>query len=203
MGIPSGVLSAVRPGGFADFIVRPISILGIAAPSFWIALLVLLTPSLLWDYAPPRYTPIWESPISNLQLLLPAAAIVGFVFMAGISRLTRTTTLEVMREDYVRTAYAKGLRERTVIYRHALRNAMIPVITLVSLQFAALLGGTVIIETIFSLPGLGQHMIFSIERRDYPMVQGFVVFIVFVYVTVNLMVDLTVGFMDPRIRSRS
>ena len=200
VGIPAGITSAIRSGTVLDAIVRPVSIIGIAAPSFWIALLVLLTPSLLWNYAPPRYVSLVSDPVTNLQLMLPAAMIVGFEFTASITRVSRTTMLEVIREDYVRTAYSKGLSERTVLMRHALRNSLIPVLTLISFQFAMLLGGTVIIETIFSLPGLGQHTILSITRRDYPMVQGFVVFTVFVYVTVSLFVDLAASVLDPRIR---
>lgn len=200
LGLPAGIISALKPGSWIDAIVRPVSIIGLAVPSFWIGLLVLLTPSTLWNYAPPAYVPFFDSPLKNLQLMIPSAAILGLAFMASISRVSRTTMLEVLREDYVRTARAKGLRETTVTLRHALRNALIPVLTLISLQFAALLGGTVIIENIFSLPGLGTTAIRAINVRDYQLVQGFVVFMVLVYVGVNLLVDLMASFLDPRIR---
>ncbi|MDA1002401.1 MAG: ABC transporter permease [Chloroflexi bacterium] len=199
-GVPAGMLSAIRPGSWLDAFLRPASILGLAAPSFWVGLLLLLLPSTLWNYAPPRFEPLLGSPLRNLQLMVPASAVIGFAFMASISRVSRTTMLEVVREDYIRTAFAKGLSERTVVFRHALRNALIPILTLVSLQFAALLGGTVIVEQIFSLPGLGQQAIAAINTRDYPVVQGFVVFMVLVYVTVNLVLDVATTVLDPRIR---
>ena len=200
IGLPAGIITALRPNTLTDSIVRPASILGIAMPSFWTGLLVLMVPSLLWNYAPPRWVPILEDPLTNLRLMLPAASIIALGFTASLSRLSRTTMLEVMREDYIRTARAKGVSEFTVTMRHALRNALIPVMTLMSLQFAVLLGGTVITENIFSLPGMGTNVIQSIQRRDFPMVQGFVVFMVTVYVTVNLFVDIMASFLDPRIR---
>lgn len=199
-GIPIGLLSAIKPGSMTDSIVRPLSILGLAVPSFWIALMVLIFPSLLWNYSPPRYASLLENPRDNLQLMMPAAAILGLAFMASVARLTRTSMLEVIREDFMRTARAKGLRSRDVILKHGLRNALIPVITLSSLQFATVLGGTVIIESIFSLPGLGSMVIRSIVVRDFPLLQGFVVLMVVVYVTVNLAVDVFASLLDPRIR---
>lgn len=200
VGLPVGVLTAVKRGSLVDLAVRPLSLIGLSVPSFWLGLLVLLLPSYLWNYPPPRYTPLWEAPFRNLQLVLPVAAITGLSFMAGMTRLSRTAMLEVLGEDYVRTARAKGLPERSVIYRHALRNAMIPVLTLVSLTFAGSLGGSVILESIFSIPGIGQQALSAISKRDYPIVQGFVVFNVLIYVSVNLIVDILTGLLDPRVR---
>ena len=191
---------ALRPDSPFDWIVRPLTIVGLALPSFWIGLLVLLTPSTLWSYAPPRWVPLLEDPLTNLQLMLPAAAILGTALMASVSRISRTSMMEVLREDYVRTARAKGVTEYTVVVRHALRNALIPVATLTTLQFASLLGGTVIIESIFTLPGLGTMAIAAINLRDFAVVQGFVVFMVLVYVTVNMLMDIMVSFLDPRVR---
>ncbi len=200
IGLPAGIITALRPNTIFDFIIRPLSIVGIALPSFWTGLLVLMIPSLLWNYAPPRFVPFLENPIENLRLMLPAAAIISLAFTASLSRMSRTTMMEVMREDYIRTARAKGVREFSVTIRHALRNALIPVMTMVSLQFAVMLGGTVIIENIFSLPGMGTNVIQSINGRDYPMIQGFVTFMVVVYVMANLFVDIMASFLDPRIR---
>lgn len=200
VGLPAGIITGLRPNSMADFIIRPASIIGIALPSFWTGLLVLMVPSVLWNYAPPRFVPFFENPIENLRLMLPAALIISLAFTASISRMSRTTMMEVMREDYVRTARSKGVTEFTVTMRHALRNALIPVMTMVSLQFAVMLGGTVIIENIFSLPGMGTSVIQSITSRDYPMIQGFVTFMVVVYVCANLFVDIMASFLDPRIR---
>lgn len=200
VGLPAGIITGLRPNSLADFIIRPASIIGIALPSFWTGLLVLMVPSVLWNYAPPRFVPFFENPIENLRLMLPAALIISLAFTASISRMSRTTMMEVMREDYVRTARSKGVTEFTVTMRHALRNALIPVMTMVSLQFAVMLGGTVIIENIFSLPGMGTSVIQSITSRDYPMIQGFVTFMVVVYVCANLFVDIMASFLDPRIR---
>ena len=198
--IPMGVLSAVYPGSAIDFIVRPLSIVGLALPSFWVGLLVLLLPSLWWNYSPPQFKDIWDDPLTNLKLMTPAACVLGLAVAASTSRLVRATMLEVVREDYVRTARAKGLAQRTVVIRHALRNAMLPVITLVSLQFAGLLGGAIIIEGIFGIPGIGTMALRAISQRDYALVEGFVVVNVIVYTLVNLAVDLMAPVVDPRIR---
>lgn len=197
---PAGMVSAIYPGRLADAIVRPLSIIGLALPSFWVGLLLLQLPSLWWNYAPPRYVSLIEDPRQNLQLMVPAAFTIGLAFAASISRLVRAAMLEVLREDYVRTAWAKGLTGQTVIVRHALRNALIPVLTLIGLQFALLLGGTVITENIFSLPGIGTMALNAINVRDFPVVQGFVVMMVVVYVAVNLLVDILASMLEPRIR---
>jgi len=198
--VPLGILSAVYPGSLIDYIARPLSIVGLALPSFWIGLLVLLLPSLWWNYAPPPYADLWDDPLKNLQLMFPAACVLGIAVAASTSRLVRATMLEVIREDYVRTARSKGLGQRIVVTRHALRNVLLPLITMVSLQFATLLGGSIIIENIFSIPGIGSMAIRAINTRDYPLVQGFVVVNVMIYIIVNLLVDLVAPLVDPRIR---
>ena len=198
--VPAGVLSAVFRGRALDLLIRPVSIVGIALPSFWVALLVLLIPSFIWNYAPPRYVPFTEDPLTNLQGMLPPAAVLGMLGAAGLSRLIRAGMLGVLREDYIRTARSKGLAETSVVFRHGLRNTLGPVITVFTLHFSTLLGGTVIIESIFSIPGLGALALRAIESRDYPVVQAFVVFMVFVYVMGSLIADLLVAALDPRVR---
>ena len=198
--VPAGVLSAVFRGRGLDLLIRPVSIVGIALPSFWVALLVLLIPSFIWNYAPPRYVPFTEDPLTNLQGMLPPAAVLGMLGAAGLSRLIRAGMLGVLREDYIRTARSKGLAESSVVFRHGLRNTLGPVITVFTLHFSTLLGGTVIIESIFSIPGLGALALRAIESRDYPVVQAFVVFMVFVYVMGSLIADLLVASLDPRVR---
>lgn len=200
LGIPSGIISALRPNSLADFIVRPLSIIGLALPNFWIGLLVLLLPSYWWNYAPPQYQSFWDDPLTNLQLMIPVSLILGIAVAAATSRLMRGTMLEVIKEDYVRTARAKGLREGNVVIRHALRNALLPVITLISLQFAALLGGAIILENIFAIPGMGTMVNRAIYERDYAIVQGVVVVSVLIYVGVNLIVDVAAPLIDPRIK---
>jgi peptide/nickel transport system permease protein len=200
--IPIAIVSARRPDGLLDYAGRMISIGGIALPSFWVGTLAVMIPSKLWNYSPPPYVPLSEQPLRNLELMLPAALILGFALSASLMRVARTTLLEVLRADYVRTAKSKGLREAVIIYRHALKNALIPVITLCGLQLAALLGGTVIIEQVYSLPGIGRVVISAINGRDYAVVQGVVVMMAFIYVLINLLIDLSYALIDPRIRYR-
>ena len=199
--LPMGVISAVRQDTWADYSLRVFAIIGLAMPTFWVGSLVLLGLSLQFNWIPPLgYTPPWESPWTNfVQLIFPAVAL-AYSTNAVTARITRSQMLEVLREDYIRTAMAKGLRERVVIYRHALKNASLPVITLFGVQFATLLGGSVVIESVFSLPGIGRLLIFSINVRDYPMIQFLVTFIAFIFLTMNLLVDLLYGWLDPRIR---
>ncbi|MGD9894581.1 MAG: ABC transporter permease, partial [Dehalococcoidia bacterium] len=200
--IPIAIVSARRPDGLLDYAGRMISIGGIALPSFWIGTLAVMIPSKLWNYSPPSYVSIFEKPLQNLELMIPASLILGFALSASLMRVARTTLMEVLRADYVRTAKSKGLRDAVIIYRHALKNALIPVITLCGLQLAALLGGTVIIEQIYSLPGIGRVVISAINGRDYAVVQGVVVMMAFIYVTINLLIDLSYALIDPRIRYR-
>ena len=199
--LPMGVISAVRQDTWADYSLRIFAIIGLAMPTFWVGSLVLLGLSLQLNWIPPLgYVPPWEEPWTNfVQLIFPAVAL-AYSTNAVTARVTRSQMLEVLREDYIRTAMAKGLRERVVIYRHALKNASLPVITLFGVQFATLLGGSVVIESVFSLPGIGRLLIFSINVRDYPMIQFLVTFIAFIFLVMNLLVDLLYGWLDPRIR---
>lgn len=199
--IPVGVLSAVKRNTWIDYTARLIQIAGLSIPDFWLATMLLLVLSLYVGWLPEFgwYVP-WEDPIKNLEALVFPAMIVGYRFSAVSSRMTRSAMLEVMREDYVRTARAKGLRERTVIIRHALRNGLIPVVTIMGSQLTNLLGGLVIIETVFSLPGQGRQVLDAVTHRDYPVVQGSVMVMAILFVTANLIVDLSYALIDPRIR---
>ncbi|WBL35243.1 ABC transporter permease [Tepidiforma flava] len=200
--IPIGVISAVRQDSALDYVLRVLSIgLALSIPGFWLGTMLIVFPAKWWGYAPPvGYVDIWEDPLKNLeQLYLPAISL-GLALSASLARVTRSSMLEVFRQDYIRTARAKGLRERMVVFRHALQNAMIPVVTLFGLQFGVLLGGTVVLENIYSLPGLGLLTFTSVTIKDYPQVQGLVLFFAAVLVTINLLVDLSYAWFDPRIR---
>jgi peptide/nickel transport system permease protein len=200
IGIPVGVLAAVRQDGVLDFFTRSAAILGLSIPSFVVAILVTLLPAIWWGWTPPRYVEFSKDPAANLlQFVLPAI-ILGIASAAGIMRLTRGMLLEVLRQDYVRTAWAKGLRERVVVLKHALKNAVIPVVTVLGLQVAAVAGGAVIIEWIFGIPGMGQFLVDAIVQRDYPVIQGINLVIVTIIVVTNLTVDLVYAVLDPRIR---
>ncbi len=201
--IPAGVISALKQDTAADYVARLIPIAFLSMPNFWIGTLLIMVPALLWRYLPPlQYVPIWQNPGENLlQFLFPALSL-GAFSSAVITRLTRSAMLEVLRQDYIRTAWAKGLKEGTVIYRHALKNALIPVVTVAGLQFNTLLGGTVILETLYGLPGVGSLTLLAINQRDYPQVQANVVFFACVYVLINLALDLLYATLDPRIRYR-
>jgi peptide/nickel transport system permease protein len=199
IGIPVGVVAAIRQDGVLDFVTRSAAILGLSVPSFVIAILVTLLPAIWWGWTPPRFE-FGKDPVSYLlQFVLPAI-ILGVASAAGIMRLTRGMLLEVLRQDYVRTAWAKGLRERVVVLKHALKNAVIPVVTVLGLQVAAIAGGSVIIEWIFGIPGMGQFLVDAIVQRDYPVIQGINLVIVTIIVTTNLTVDLVYALLDPRIR---
>ena len=201
IGIPIGVLSAIRQDKPVDYIGRLISILGVAVPDFWIATIIILVLSLQFHYSPPLgYAAIWHDPVKSLQQFIWPALIEGFRLSAIIMRMTRSTMLEVIRQDYIRTARAKGLSERMVIYRHALKNAMIPVVTIVGAQVSILVGGAIIVETIFGLPGVGRLTFLSITLRDYPQIQANILMIATLIVFMNLVVDLAYGWLDPRIR---
>jgi peptide/nickel transport system permease protein len=199
--LPIGVFSAIRQDTIGDYLGRTIAILGISLPAFWVGTLVMLYPSLWWGWSPPmKFIPFTENPMENLGMLVIPAVIMG-LFLSGASmRMTRTMMLEVLRQDYIRTAWAKGLSERLVIMRHALKNALIPVITIIGLQLPLMIGGAVIVEQIFSLPGIGRLMLTAINQRDYPMVSGLNLFVAGFVLVINLGVDLTYGFLDPRIR---
>ncbi|MBI2886512.1 MAG: ABC transporter permease [Chloroflexi bacterium] len=201
--LPLGVLSAIRQDTVADYVGRFLSISALSAPNFWLGTLILVLPAIWFGWAPPvRYVPLTQDPWMNLQQVLPAALALGAHSSAVVMRMSRSTLLEVLRQDYVRTAWAKGLSERVVVVRHALKNALIPVITIWGSQLSHLLGGTVVMETIFSLPGVGLATFQAIERRDFVQLQGNVLFIAGVFVVMNLLVDLTYSWLDPRIRYR-
>jgi peptide/nickel transport system permease protein len=201
VGLPVGILSALRPNGWADAVARVLSILFIAVPGFWLSLLLVLALLFWFGYkAPILVVHIWEDPWRNLQLIIGPAIVLGLGQGAYIARMSRSCLLEVIREDYVRTARAKGLPEKTVLIRHALRNALLPVITVAGLQFGSLLTGAMVIEKVFARPGLGLTLLDAIAERNYPVVQGTVLVIAVIYVVVNTLVDLAYGLADPRIR---
>src|SRR5438034_2220150 len=199
--IPLGVLAAVRQDSWVDYAIRVFSIGGLAMPSFWIGIMMVLITLTLWGWAPPVvFTPLFDDPVANLAgLILPAVA-VGYRYSAVSMRMTRSTVLEVLREDYVRTARAKGLRETIVVVRHALRNALLPVVTVVSLEFAFLIGGLVVTEQVFNLNGIGKLLVDAVAHRDYPLIQALVLLLASVFVLVNFVVDLVYVVLDPRIR---
>ncbi len=204
LGIPPGILSAIRPGTPIDWLARLASVFGLSVPGFWLGTLIITFGFLWFDWTPPNfrhgYVPFFDDPWVNLQTFFFPSFVLASAIAAGIMRLTRSSLLEVMRNDYIRTAWSKGLRERTVIWRHALKNALIPVTTVIGLQIGALIGGAVIIERVFALPGVGLYALEAILRRDYLVVQGLVLISAVAYVVVNLVVDIAYAWLDPRIR---
>jgi peptide/nickel transport system permease protein len=201
VGVPIGILSAVRQDGVLDFFARSAAILGLSIPGFVQAIVVILLPAIWWGWTPlVRFTEVTVDPIAHvLQFVLPGT-ILGLASAAGIMRLSRGMLLEVLRQDYIRTAWAKGLRERVVVLKHSLKNAVIPVVTVLGLQVAQIAGGSVVIEQIFGLPGIGQLLVEAIVQRDYPVIQGVNLLVVVIIVATNLVVDLTYALLDPRIR---
>lgn len=203
LAIPFGMLAAVRQDTWIDYLVRVVSIGGLAIPSFWVGILVILWLVIVFGWGPPlEFTPPWVDPWANFQQMVWPVVTVGYRYAAVTTRMTRSTVLEVMREDYIRTAWAKGLRERAVVIHHALKNAMLPVITLIGTEFAFLIGGLVVTETVFTLNGVGRFVVDAVAHRDYPVVQALVFLIAFGFVMVNLVIDLTYAWFDPRIRYR-
>ena len=200
IGVPIGVLAAVRQDGVLDFFARSAAILGLSVPGFVLAIVVTLLPAIWWGWTPPRFVEFSKSPGGHLVPFVLPALILGVAAAAAIMRLTRGMLLEVLRQDYVRTAWSKGLRERVVVLKHALKNALIPVVTVLGLQVAGIAGGAVIIEWIFGIPGMGQFLIDAIVQRDYPVIQGINLVIVTIIVLTNLTVDLVYAVLDPRIR---
>jgi peptide/nickel transport system permease protein len=200
VGLPLGVISAIHRRGWSSAGTRFVGLLGLSLPNFWLAILLLLAGARWFKWSPALiYVPFWKDPLANLeQMLLPAVSLsVGLI--AVIMRMTRSSLLEVLNQDFIRTARAKGLGEGAVVLSHGLRNALIPVVTMIGIQFAYLLGGAVVIEQIFGLPGLGWMLMKGIMQRDYPVVQGGVLFITFAFIVVNLAVDLIYARLDPRI----
>ena len=199
--VPVGVISATRQDSASDYIGRVVAVSGLSFPEFWLGTLVITFAAIWFHWIPPiGYVSFWESPWRNLQQFLIPAAVLGFRLSAATMRMTRSTVLEVLREDYVRTAWAKGLEGRIVVYKHALKNALIPVVTIIGGQLGVLLAGTVVVETIFALPGMGRLTVEAILFRDYPVVQTDVMLVAATIVTLNLVVDLTYAWLDPRIR---
>ncbi len=196
IGIPIGVISATSPNSLADHFFTFVSFLGLAMPVFWQALMMMLLFSLHWDLLPA------SGRGSSWQYYVLPAVTLGTSALASITRMTRSTLVEALGQDYVRTARSKGLARRRVVYQHALRNAMIPVVTVIGLQFGGLLAGAVITETIFAWPGIGRYAIDSIRTKDFPAVQGVILVFALAYAIVNLLVDVLYGFLDPRLRVR-
>lgn len=201
--LPIGVLAAIRQDSAADYVARSFSILMLAVPSFWLGTMVMVFPSVWWGWSPEvRYVPFRENPLQHLEQMLVPAIVLGMALSAITMRMTRTMMLEVLRQDYIRTAWAKGLNERMVILRHALRNALIPVVTLVGLQAPLLIGGAVIIEQIFALPGMGLLLLDAVHQRDYPVITGVFLVVGVAVMLINLLVDLSYGLFDPKVRHR-
>ena len=199
--LPVGIYSAIRQDTAADYVGRTIAILGLATPNFWLGLMVVLYPAIWWGWSPPmELIPFAEDPLGNLGMFLLPSLILGTASAAATMRMTRTMMLEVLRQDYIRTAWAKGLRERVVVMRHAVKNALIPVVTLIGLQLPILIGGSVIMENIFNLPGLGRLMVVALVDRDYPVVSGVNLFFATAVVLFNLLIDLLYSWLDPRVR---
>jgi peptide/nickel transport system permease protein len=203
LAIPLGILAALRQDTWVDYAVRIFSIAGLATPSFWLGIVMIVGMLTLFRWLPPMvYTPFWVNPWQNLaQLVWPALA-VGYRYSAVATRMTRSAMLEVLREDYIRTARAKGLWQRLVLTRHALKNAMLPVLTVIALEFAFLLGGLVVTEQVFNLNGLGLLFVQAIAHRDYTLTQALVMIVASAFIVVNFLVDLAFAWVDPRIRYR-
>ena len=201
--LPIGIYSAVRQDTAGDYLTRSFSILMLAVPSFWMGTMVMVFPSIWWGWSPQvRFVAFMDDPLQNLKQMILPAIILGTALSAITMRLTRTMMLEVLRQDYIRTAWAKGLSERLVVIRHALRNALIPVVTLIGLQAPILIGGAVIVEQIFVIPGMGLLLLDAISQRDYPIITGVSLVIGLCVMLINLAVDLSYGLLDPKVRYR-
>lgn len=203
LAIPLGTLAALHQDTWVDYAVRVFSIAGLAIPSFWLGIIMILGFLIVFRWIPPMvYTPIWEDPWRNLaQLIWPALA-TGYRYSAVATRMTRSAVLEVLREDYIRTARAKGVWEKLILTRHALKNAMLPVVTVVGLEFAFLIGGLVVTEQVFNLNGLGKLFVEAVTHYDYTLVQALVLLVAFVFIFSNFVVDVLYAWLDPRIRYR-
>lgn len=198
---PFGIIMALKQDTWIDYVIRVISLAGLSMPNFWTATLLLVGGMYLFDWNPRlEYKPITEDPLGNLSQYIWPALMLGFAASATKARMMRSTMLEVLRQDYIRTAHAKGLRAVVVTYRHALKNALLPVVTVIGVTIALTMGGTVIIERIFVLPGMGNFLVEGMNYRDYPVVQSLVLVFSMWVVFVNLVVDITYGWLDPRIR---
>jgi peptide/nickel transport system permease protein len=199
--IPLGVYSAVRQDSILDYFARSTATAMLAIPGFWLGTLAITLPSIWWSWSPPlRYTPLFTDPVRNLTQMLLPAVILGIGLSGTMMRLTRTQMLEVLRQDYIRTARSKGLGERGVVFRHALKNGMIPVLTLLGLQLAVLIGGTVVLENVFAIPGMGRYLLDAISNRDYPIVQAVILVFATLIIFSNLVIDILYAWLDPNIR---
>ena len=199
--LPVGIYSAMRQDTAADYLGRSVAIIGLATPNFWLGIMVMIYPAIWWGWAPPlELVAFPEDPLGNLAVFIIPSMILGTAAAAATMRMTRTMMLEVLRQDYIRTAWSKGLRERVVVMRHAVKNALIPVVTLIGLQLPILVGGAVIMENIFNLPGLGRLLLTALNERDYPMVSGINLFFAAGVVAINLLIDLIYAVLDPRVR---
>jgi peptide/nickel transport system permease protein len=203
LAIPLGVLSALKQDTWIDYSVRVFSIAGLAMPSFWLGIVLILVMLVVFKWLPPMvYTPFWVSPTQNLaQLIWPALA-VGYRYSAVATRMTRSAMLEVLREDYIRTARAKGLMQKLILSRHALKNAMLPVLTVVALEFAFLIGGLVVTEQVFNLNGIGLLFVQAVAHRDYTLLQALIMLVAGSFIIVNFLMDIAYAWLDPRIRYR-
>ncbi|MCZ6656080.1 MAG: ABC transporter permease [Gammaproteobacteria bacterium] len=201
--LPIGIYSAMRQDTAGDYITRSFSLIMLAVPGFWLGTLVMVFPSVWWRWSPALvYTPFFEDPIANLSHMIVPAVLLGLSMSAVTMRMTRTMMLEVLRQDYIRTARAKGLSELMMIVRHALRNGLIPVVTLIGLQAPLLIGGAVILEQIFVVPGMGLMLLEAVFQRDYPIISGVFLIVGVGVLLINLLVDLSYGWLDPKVRHR-
>ena len=199
--LPVGIYSAIRQDTATDYVGRTAAVIGLATPNFWLAIMVTLYPAIWWGWSPSvEYIPLVEDPLVNLGMFIIPSVILGTASAAATMRMTRTMMLEVLRQDYIRTAWSKGLKERVVIMRHAVKNALIPVVTLIGMQLPLLVGGSVIMENIFNLPGLGRMFLDSLEARDYPVIQGVNLFFATVVMLIILLIDVIYPYLDPRVR---
>ena len=201
IGIPVGIVSAVRQDSLPDYLARSVAIAALSVPSFWLATMSILVLSLQFQWIPPlQYVPFFENPWENLQLMLFPGLILGINMSGALMRMTRTTLLEVLRQDYIRTARAKGLLDRFVLYRHALKNTLIPVMAIIGLEMAHVIGGSVVLESIFGLPGVGKFVFDVVLGRDYPAIQAANLMLALFVLGINLIIDLSQAFLDPRLR---
>jgi peptide/nickel transport system permease protein len=203
LAVPLGLLAALKQDTWVDYAVRIFSIAGLAVPSFWLGILFILAFLIIFKWLPPMvYTPFWVSPWQNMQQLIWPALAVGYRYSAVATRMTRSAMLEVLREDYVRTARAKGLVHRLILIRHALKNAMLPVLTVIALEFAFLIGGLVVTEQVFNLNGIGLLFVQAVAHRDYTLIQALVMLVAGIFIVVNFFMDVMYAWLDPRIRYR-
>ncbi len=200
LALPIGIYSAIRQNTIADYAGRTVAVIGLATPNFWLATMVMIFPAIWWGWSPPLViVPFAEDPLGHIKVFIIPGIINGTFLSATTMRMTRTMMLEVLRQDYIRTAWAKGLKERVIIFRHAIKNALIPVVTLIGLQLKILVGGSIIMENIFNIPGLGRLMLVALQDRDYPVVSGINLFFAGSIVIINLLVDLVYAKLDPRV----